>query len=106
MFGCVVTASPPPAHGVLVTGPPPAAIREERPPPPVAQAAWIGGYWHWTGLQYAWIPGHWEIAPPLGATWHAPSYVQSAGGFFYEPGGWTAAPATRPAAAPTVEAFH
>src|ERR1700727_2860749 len=85
--GCVVTTVAPPPRGILVSGPPPAIVREERPPAPAAQASWIAGYWHWTGIQYAWIPGHWEAAP-MGTTWRAPLYVQNNGAYFYEPGGW------------------
>lgn len=111
---CVVTTTAPVPRGILVSGPPPAVVREERPPPPPApQASWIAGYWHWTGIQYAWIPGHWEAAPPMGATWRAPLYVQNNGAYFYEPGGWapsqvrSASPA-QPASAPppSAEAFH
>ena len=91
--GCVATAQSAPARGVVVSGPPPAPLVEERPPQPTpnangtASAAWVAGYWHWTGMQYAWIPGHWEAAPP-GASWAAPRYTQADGAYFYEPGGW------------------
>ena len=113
MSGCVVTATLPPPRGILVSGPPPALIPEERPAAPAGAGggAWVAGYWHWTGLQYAWIPGHWEAAPPLGATWQAPLYVQNSGAYFYEPGGWATIP-MRPKSAPltrapaSVEAFH
>lgn len=86
------------ASGMAVSGPPPPPIAEAAPPPPSPDATWVGGYWHWTGLQYAWIPGHWEQPPP-GAMWRAPRYVSSNGAFFYEPGGWsrgTGAPAAPP----------
>jgi hypothetical protein len=66
-------------------------MREERPVPPNAQAAWVQGYWHWTGMQYAWIPGHWDAAPP-GATWAAPTYSTKDGKYFYETGGWKKPP--------------
>jgi hypothetical protein len=105
LCGCVATASQPPPRAILVSGPPPAVIREDRPPPPAPHATWVAGYWHWTGLQYAWIPGHWEAEPPAGAVWRAPSYVQTNGAFFYEPGGWGRVPA-RPAMPPSGEAFH
>jgi hypothetical protein len=90
--GCVVEAgfSTTPA-GVAVSGPPPAPMPEPRPQPPDAQAVWVAGYWHWTGMQYAWIPGHWEKAPP-GAAWHAPRYSIRDGTYFYEPGGWSKHP--------------
>ena len=85
--GCVATATPAPSRGVVVTGPPPQPIPEARTAPPGANAAWVEGYWHWTGAQYSWIPGHWESAPP-GAHWYAPRYVSTDGAYFYEPGGW------------------
>jgi hypothetical protein len=105
---CVVTSTAAPARGIVVSGPPPAVIREELPPAPTSMATWVAGYWHWTGIQYAWIPGHWVAAPPTGAVWRAPTYVQNNGVYFYEPGGWGAvAPRQAPASAPpTAAAFH
>jgi hypothetical protein len=91
LAGCVVEASVSAGTGVAVTGPPPPPMREERPPPPDAQAVWVAGYWHWSGLQYTWIPGHWENAPP-GASWRAPRYSLRDGTYFYEPGGWSRHP--------------
>jgi WXXGXW repeat (2 copies) len=77
-----------PARGVAVSGPPPAPIAEAQPPgAPAPGTAWVAGYWHWTGMQYAWIPGHWENAPP-GAAWTAPRYVKADGAYFYEAGRW------------------
>jgi WXXGXW repeat (2 copies) len=86
--GCVVEAGFAPPVGVAVSGPPPEPMGEARPAPPDAQAVWIAGYWHWSGMQYTWIPGHWERAPP-GASWHAPRYSIREGTYFYEPGGWS-----------------
>src|SRR5438270_7690660 len=86
--GCVATEQGAPPRGVAVSGPPPAPIVEAmRPPPTSPDAAWVAGYWHWTGMQYAWIPGHWENAPP-GTAWAAPRYVRSDGSYFYEAGAW------------------
>jgi hypothetical protein len=88
LSGCVLEAGPvAPANGVAVGGPPPAPVTEARPPSPGPQAAWVAGYWHWTGMQYTWIPGHWE-APPAGTRWRAPRYSLRDGTYFYEPGGW------------------
>ena len=86
-IGCVATASPPPARGLVVSGPPPPPIAETRSAPPTADATWVPGYWHWIGAQYAWIPGHWESAPP-GANWYGPRYVTTEGRHYYEPGQW------------------
>lgn len=91
LSGCVVNEAETPARGVTVNGPPPPAMQEQKPPPPNAQAVWIAGYWHWTGMQYTWIPGHWDSAPP-GATWNAPAYSSRDGKYFYESGGWRPAP--------------
>jgi hypothetical protein len=92
--GCVATESGAVPRGVAVSGPPPAPIPEAaRPPAPgpnSANAVWIAGYWHWTGMQYTWIPGHWESAPP-GAAWSAPRYVSTDGAYFYEAGAWRGA---------------
>jgi hypothetical protein len=86
--GCVIEGSAAaPTTGVAVSGPPPQPLQEARPPAPGPQAAWIAGYWHWTGMQYTWIPGHWEEAP-AGKRWRAPSYSLRDGTYFYEPGGW------------------
>ena len=87
LTGCVANEVSPPARGVTVSGPPPAPLVEERPASPSAQAAWVAGYWHWTGVHYAWIPGHWEQAP-AGSTWAGPRYVSRDGAYFYEPGTW------------------
>ena len=93
---CVVNEPESPPRGLVVSGPPPAPVREDRPPQPSPQAAWVPGYWHWTGMQYSWIPGHWE-APPPGQSWTAPVYTARDGRYFYENGHWTAA--QQPAAA-------
>jgi hypothetical protein len=91
--GCVVEASVGPPPGVAVSGPPPEPMAEGRPPPPAPTATWVGGYWHWTGMQYTWIPGHWEQeqAHP-GQRWRAPKYSMRDGTYFYEPGGWWTPP--------------
>ena len=86
---CIVNEAESPARGVVVSGPPPAPVREDRGTAPSPQAVWVGGYWHWTGMQYAWIPGHWD-APPPGAVWNAPVYTARDGKYFYETGGWNA----------------
>jgi hypothetical protein len=91
MEGCVVEAGVSATTGVAVTGPPPEPMREARPEPPDAQAVWVAGYWHWSGMQYTWIPGHWENAPP-GASWRAPRYSLRDGTYFYEPGSWSRRP--------------
>jgi len=88
---CVVNEPESPPRGVVVSGPPPAPMQENRPPPPNADSVWVGGYWHWTGMQYAWIPGHWD-APPPGSSWSAPQYSQRDGKYFYESGGWRKTP--------------
>jgi hypothetical protein len=86
--GCVATETTPPARGVIVRGPPPAPIAEAAPPAaPSPSAAWVAGYWHWTGMQYTWIPGHWENAPP-GTAWAPPRYLSADGAYYYEAGTW------------------
>jgi hypothetical protein len=85
---CVAASSVPPPRGIIVSGPPPAPLVEEASPRTQPLAVWIGGYWHWTGIQYAWIPGHWEAPPPSGARWRAPRYVKTEGAYVYEPGRW------------------
>jgi hypothetical protein len=85
--GCVIQESTPPPRGVVVSGPPPEPVREDGPPSPREHGVWVGGYWHWTGMQYTWIPGHWE-AERAGARWHPPRYSFRDGSYYYEPGGW------------------
>jgi hypothetical protein len=92
--GCVVETVSAPPPGVAVSGPPPPPRFEERPAPPSGRMVWVGGYWHWTGMQYAWIPGHWEQERP-GAIWRAPRYSLREGVYFYEPGGWWVPPPPR-----------
>lgn len=93
---CVVNEPEAPTRGVVVSGPPPAPMREERPPPPNANASYVAGYWHWTGMQYAWIPGHWE-APPAGAVWSAPRVMTTNDGrYVYESGKWQGGAAAPP----------
>lgn len=91
--GCVATAESMPTRGVVVSGPPPAPLNEPRPEPQPPQAgvraAWVAGYWHWTGMQYAWIPGHWDRAPQ--GQWVGPRYFQQGGQYRYEAGGWARA---------------
>jgi hypothetical protein len=106
LLGCVAATSTPPLRAITVSGPPPAPIAEELTPPPHPQAIRIGGYWHWTGIQYAWIPGHWEEAPPPGATWRAPRYTSADGAYFYEPGRWWSGPAAVQAPSGQASAFH
>jgi hypothetical protein len=84
--GCVATIEERPAR-VYVTGPPPAPIAEVESPSSGPAMVWVGGYWHWNGVQYVWIPGHWE-APPSGYVWAAPQYVLLEGRYVYHPGGW------------------
>lgn len=88
--GCTATVVAVPSRAIVVAGPPPSApLAEERSAPPTAGAAWVPGYWHWTGVSYAWIPGHWESAPP-GARWSTPRYSRTpSGAYEYEPGRWT-----------------
>ena len=88
---CVVEENAPPPRAVVVSGPPPAPVEEGRPQAPSANAVWVAGYWHWSGMQYTWIPGHWED-DRRGATWRAPHYSFHDGSYFYEPGGWAAPP--------------
>ena len=88
LAGCVATAETGPSRGVVVSGPPPAPIAESRTTPPQPHAAWVPGYWHWTGMQYAWIPGHLD-ASAGGGQWVGPRYFQQGGQYRYEPGSWT-----------------
>lgn len=43
--------------------PPPAAQTEMPPPKPSRDAAWIAGYWQWTGLDWSWLGGWWKVPP-------------------------------------------
>lgn len=85
---CVIVESSPPPRGVVVNSAPPPPPREPAPVRPSAQAVWVPGYWHWTGLEYTWIRGRWTQPPAAGATWHAPRYSIQGGQHTYEPGGW------------------
>ncbi len=85
--GCVINEPDAPPRGVVVSGPPPAPLADAPPARPAADAVWVGGYWHWTGMQYVWIPGHWDRPPP-GRQWHKPTYSLQEGRYIYESGGW------------------
>jgi hypothetical protein len=93
MVGCVATAESMPTRGVVVSGPPPAPLNEPRPEPPQPRAAWVAGYWHWTGMQYAWIPGHWDRGAQ--GQWVGPRYFQQGGQYRYEAGQWARGNAIR-----------
>ena len=71
------TPPPTPSHGA-----PPAPLVEEKPARTNAAAAWVPGYWTWTGTDWGWIAGFWRdgeipaprvempgASPQLGAIW-------------------------------------
>jgi hypothetical protein len=49
-------SAPPTPHG-----PPPAPLAEQQPARPPG-AAWVPGYWTWTGTAWGWIAGFWRDA--------------------------------------------
>ena len=81
----VGSAPPPPRPGqqveVVASEAPPTPIVEAIPVAPGPEFFWIGGHWHWNGVQYVWfrghyvirqagwghyVPGHWAWRPGLG----------------------------------------
>jgi hypothetical protein len=68
MLGCVATVQERPSRASYVAGPPPLPLSEPRPAPAAPGLVWVGGYWHWSEVQYVWVPGHWE-SPPPGVGW-------------------------------------
>ena len=105
---CVANEPQAPTRGTIVSGPPPAPVNEAsaqaspQATPPAPNAAWVTGYWHWTGAQYTWVPGHWET-PPHGAQWMAPRYSSRDGQYFYEAGRWDRTAAQQPQAPPPAQ---
>ena len=56
------TPEPPPAPVAHAPeGPPPAAQMETPPPKPSLHAAWIAGFWKWTGFAWFWLEGWWKV---------------------------------------------
>ncbi len=83
--------------------PPPAPLAEQQPPAPNARAAWVPGYWTWTGNDWAWSTGFWRDeaiampaprverpgAPPApNAIWMGGSWQVRAGGYVWIGGRW------------------
>ncbi len=58
----------PPVEDVIVEAPPPERFEEIRPAPPFEGAAWIPGYWYWSGVRYVWAGGRWSPRP-AGYAW-------------------------------------
>lgn len=81
---------PPPAsvsiHYVNRAPPPPRRVHV--PPRPVPTAIWIGGYWRWTGVEFAWIDGYWDRNPPRGRVWAPGRWIHTSHGWYWEPGRW------------------
>jgi hypothetical protein len=86
--GCVATVEDRPMRPIYVLGPPPPPLAEARAAPASSGMVWVGGYWHWNGVQYVWIPGHWD-SPPPGQTWLAPRYMVQDGRYVYHAGRWS-----------------
>jgi len=85
--GCVATVEERAPRVVYVAGPPPPPLEDAEGAPAVPGMIWVGGYWHWSGVQYVWIPGHWE-SPPAGYVWLAPRYTSFDGRYVYRAGQW------------------
>src|SRR6266446_8503119 len=60
-----------PAREVLVTHAPPPVRVETQTVAPGSGYVWTGGYWRWTGTEYAWVPGTWVVRSRPGAVWVA-----------------------------------
>ncbi len=83
--------------------PPPPPLAEQQPEAPNARAAWVPGYWTWTGSDWGWSAGFWRdeaIATPAprierpsarpapNAIWIGGRWLVRAGGFIWIDGRW------------------
>ncbi|CAN5793952.1 hypothetical protein BH09MYX1_BH09MYX1_53250 [soil metagenome] len=68
------------------TAPPPLQA-EARGSAPVAGAAWVDGYWAWSGA-WVWVPGRWSMPPQTGATWRPNVWVPEGVSVRLDPGAW------------------
>jgi len=66
---------------------PPEPVYEEAPPAPAPGFVWVGGYWGWTGIDWAWYPGRWLMAPE-GRVYVEPYYERVGGRVVYVHGYW------------------
>jgi hypothetical protein len=90
-----VTKPPPPSHGA-----PPAPLVEEKPERTSNAAAWVPGYWTWTGAEWGWIAGFWRDgdvpaprvempgAAPTGAIWVGGNWQRHSGSWVWIAGRW------------------
>jgi len=84
-------------------GPPPAPLVEEQPARTTATAAWVPGYWSWTGSAWGWVAGFWRdervampaprvempgAAPGEGAIWIGGTWSLRAGAYVWIGGRW------------------
>lgn len=84
--------------------PPPPPLAEEQPPRTSDTAAWVPGYWTWTGTAWGWIAGSWRDAsasaapapqaeqpgapPVVGAIWIGGSWRRSGATWVWITGRW------------------
>jgi hypothetical protein len=102
-----VYVSPPQPPSVRVQIAPPAPRVEMPPPAPSMQHIWVAGYWSYSGGRYVWMSGHYELRPQPSATWVSARWVARNGGWYFEPGHWSAtvtAPPPAPAPQPVAVA--
>lgn len=73
----------------LYIGSAPPAPLYERIPAPRHGYVWAPGHWNWNGHRHVWAPGYWVVERP-GYAYQAPAWHQARGGWYMEPGRWTA----------------
>jgi hypothetical protein len=81
----VVTDSDP--EETSATTEPPEPVYEEELDSPGPAYFWVGGYWGWSGVDWAWYPGRWWVQPE-GRVYVEPYYERVGGNVVFVRGYW------------------
>lgn len=94
LFICIVLTVVPtraPAQisiGIGVNIAPPTIPVYVQPPCPAPNYLWEPGYWAWGAGGYYWVPGTWVAAPAIGVLWTPGYWGWKSGVYYWYPGYW------------------